>query len=136
MDRRSFFKLVGTASGGAITGACGHDAREIIPLLVPEQQIVPGMEEWRPSVCRECSAGCGAIVRLMQAEREILVDGETVRQPLASVRHAWVQIVRGDALLNGEPLHEGDGAAVSEEREVTVTGAGAGGGEVLLFDLP
>jgi redox-sensitive bicupin YhaK (pirin superfamily) len=62
--------------------------------------------------------------------------GETVRQPLASVRHAWVQIVRGDALLNGEPLHEGDGAAVSEEREVTVTGAGAGGGEVLLFDLP
>jgi hypothetical protein len=36
MERRDFFKLVGTASGAAVTGACGSAAREIIPLLVPE----------------------------------------------------------------------------------------------------
>ncbi len=86
MERRNFFKLVGTASGGAITGACGHDANEIIPLLVPEEQIVPGIEEWRPSVCRECLAGCGTIVRVMRAERVIEIDGEKVRKPIAAVK--------------------------------------------------
>ena len=34
MDRRNFFKLVGTASGGVAAGACGHQANEIIPLRV------------------------------------------------------------------------------------------------------
>ena len=42
---------------------------ELLPILVPEEQIVPGVEEWHPSVCRECSAGCGVIVRVMEARR-------------------------------------------------------------------
>ena len=71
MERRNFFKLVGMTSGAALTGACGKPGQELIPLLVPEKQIVPGVEEWHPSVCRECSAGCGTIVRVMEAEREI-----------------------------------------------------------------
>jgi anaerobic selenocysteine-containing dehydrogenase len=86
MDRRNFFKLVGTASGAAVTGACGSAAREIIPLLVPEKEIVPGIEEWHPSVCRECSAGCGTIVRVMQGERLIEVAGEKVRQSIAAIK--------------------------------------------------
>ncbi len=86
MDRRNFFKLVGTASGGAVAGACGREANEIIPLLVPEEQIVPGIEEWRPSVCRQCPAGCGTIVRVMRAERILEIDGEKVRKPIAAVK--------------------------------------------------
>ncbi len=86
MDRRNFFKLVGTSSGAAITGACGHQANELIPLLVPEEQLVPGIEEWHPSVCQECSAGCGTIVRVMRAEQTIEVDGEAVRKPIAAIK--------------------------------------------------
>ncbi len=86
MDRRNFFKLVGTASGGAVTGACGRKANKLIPLLVPEEQIVPGIEEWRPSVCRQCPAGCGTIVRIMRAERTVEIDGEKVRKPIAAVK--------------------------------------------------
>ena len=86
MDRRNFFKLVGTASGGAITGACGKTGQELIPLLVPEEAIVPGEEEWHPSVCRQCSAGCGTIVRVMEAEREIEVEGEKVRERIAAIK--------------------------------------------------
>ena len=86
MERRNFFKLVGTASGAALTGACGKPGQELIPLLVPEKQIVPGVEEWHPSVCRECSAGCGTIVRVMEAEREIEIEGEKVRQPIAAIK--------------------------------------------------
>ena len=86
MDRRNFFKIVGTASGGVLTGACGNQARELIPILVPATQIVPGEEQWHPSVCRECSAGCGTIVRVMEAEREIEIDGEKVREPIAAIK--------------------------------------------------
>ena len=47
-----------------------------------------------------------------------------------------MQVVRGHvAGLNAEALSEGDGAAISDEREVTVSGVGADGGEILLFDL-
>ena len=86
MDRRNFFKLVGTASGGAMTGACGKQAEEIIPLLVPEEEIVLGVEEWHPSVCQECGAGCGTFARVMASEREIEVEGERVRQLISSVK--------------------------------------------------
>ncbi len=86
MERRNFFKLIGTASGAALTGACGKPGQELIPLLVPEKEIVPGVEEWHPSVCRECSAGCGTIVRVMEAEREIELEGEKVRQRVAAIK--------------------------------------------------
>ena len=86
MDRRNFVKLVGTASGGAMTGACGNEAREIIPLLVPEKAIAPGVEEWHPGVCQECGAGCGVLARVMESERVVEVDGERVRQRIAAIK--------------------------------------------------
>ncbi len=86
MDRRNFVKLVGTASGGAVTGACGRQAEEIIPLLVPEESVPVGVEQWYPSVCGECSAACGTLARVMASEREIQVDGELVRQKIAAVK--------------------------------------------------
>lgn len=86
MDRRKFFKVVGTASGGVMSGACGKQAEEIIPLLVPEDEIVPGVEEWHASVCQECGAACGTVARVMASEREIEVDGERLRQRIAAVK--------------------------------------------------
>ena len=86
IDRRNFFKLVGTASGGVISGACGKQAEEIIPLLVPEEEIVPGVEEWHPSICQECGAGCGTVARVMASEREIEVEGERFRQKIAAIK--------------------------------------------------
>ena len=86
MDRRNFFKLVGTASGGVVSGACGKQAEEIIPLLVPEDEIVPGVEEWHASVCQECGAACGTIARVMASERQIEVDGERFRQRIAAIK--------------------------------------------------
>ena len=60
---------------------------------------------------------------------------EKVSHPLDSQRHAWVQVVKGNVSLNGQRLDEGDGAAVSDERELSIIGMKTGG-EVLLFDLP
>ena len=86
MDRRYFFKVVGTASSGALAGACGDGVERVIPLLVGEEEIVPGVEAWHPSVCGECGAACGTEARVMAAEREIEVEGERFRQRVAAIK--------------------------------------------------
>jgi hypothetical protein len=64
----------------------------------------------------------------------VLGSGEDLRQKLAPGRHAWVQVARGNLSINGETLAQGDGAAVSEERDLSFTG-GPEGSEFLYFDL-
>lgn len=59
--------------------------------------------------------------------------GESAELPLAGGRSAWVQVARGDILVNGRALKAGDGAALIDEGMVHVEGAD--GGEVLVFDL-
>ena len=65
----------------------------------------------------------------------ILGGGEQARHALAPGRHAWVQAVRGELTVNGVPLRAGDGAAISDERELVLAGTGRGEGEALVFDL-
>jgi redox-sensitive bicupin YhaK (pirin superfamily) len=62
-----------------------------------------------------------------------LAPTKTVRHALAPGRHAWIQVARGAVDVNGHSLAEGDGAAISDEREVVVTARDAA--EVLVFDL-
>lgn len=59
--------------------------------------------------------------------------GAKVSRPLASGRHAWLQVARGSVVLNGTPLQAGDGAAISNESEIGVEAKEAS--EVLLFEL-
>ncbi len=61
-----------------------------------------------------------------------LLDGESVAHEYAPDRHGWLQVTRGEVEVNGEKLVAGDGAAISDERKVTISGKGA---EILLFDL-
>ena len=63
----------------------------------------------------------------------VLGDGETVKHSLKPDRHAYVQVARGSVTLNGTKLEEGDGAAISSEKSVELTGIKDA--EVLLFDL-
>ena len=48
-------------------------------------------------------------------------------------RHAWVQVARGDATVNGNALSAGDGLAASGEERITVRAARPS--TLLLFDL-
>ncbi len=63
----------------------------------------------------------------------LLSRGETVKHDLKPDRHAYVQVARGSVTVNGNKLDEGDGAAISEEKAVQLTGVKDA--EVLLFDL-
>lgn len=62
-----------------------------------------------------------------------LAEGDEVQHELAKGRRAWLQVTRGGASLNGEALEAGDGAAVTDERALTIRGAADA--EVLLFDM-
>lgn len=62
-----------------------------------------------------------------------LAAGGRLEYPLPASRHAWIQVLRGALELNGTPLEAGDGAAVSEERVLTLTTRNQA--QFLLFDL-
>jgi hypothetical protein len=62
-----------------------------------------------------------------------LAPGDAVTHALAGGRHAWLHVARGTVQLNGQALHAGDGAAVSDEVQLALRADDAA--EVLLFDL-
>lgn len=75
-------------------------------------------------------------VRIHQDARvyaTLLSPGKTLKHELGPGRHAWVQVVKGGLEVNGVSLSAGDGAAVSEERSLTLTARGQA--EALVFDL-
>ncbi len=59
--------------------------------------------------------------------------GEAAAMPLAPGRHAWIHVAEGKARINGHELSAGDGAAISDESEVTIEGIDEA--LVLAFDL-
>src|SRR6266508_4911153 len=63
MKRRDFFKVI-TASGAAAAAAgCGRAAEQLLPHVVPNDQIVSGIPSFFATTCRECPAGCGVLAR-------------------------------------------------------------------------
>ncbi len=64
-----------------------------------------------------------------------LHNGEEVSHTIENSHLAWIQVARGAVLLNGQNLYAGDGAAISQETEITLTST-ADNAEVLLFISP
>ena len=63
----------------------------------------------------------------------VLGKDETVKHELQPQRYAYVQVARGSVKLNGTTLETGDGAEISNEKALELTGVKDA--EVLLFDL-
>jgi len=113
-------------------------------LLPRERGLPPGYEqkhftqEARRGRLRLIAAGdgrVGAVTIHQDADlwTALLQPGESVRHALAPGRYAWLHVARGAVSLNGSTLGAGDGAAVSDEAALEITGAARA--EVLLFDL-
>ena len=75
MDRRSFIKLTAVTGTSAALASCGNPENQIIRFL-PGEDIVPGVATWKPGVCPLCRAGCGLTVRVMDAEADVLRNGQ------------------------------------------------------------
>ncbi len=63
-----------------------------------------------------------------------LAAGDTTRHDLASDRAAWLHVATGRARLGDVELGPGDGAAIRDVEQVTLTGVEDA--EVVLWDLP
>jgi anaerobic selenocysteine-containing dehydrogenase len=75
MDRRDFIKLTAITGTSATLASCGNPEHQLIR-FVPDDDVVPGVAEWKPSVCPMCAAGCGMTVRVMEADVEISRNGQ------------------------------------------------------------
>jgi quercetin 2,3-dioxygenase len=63
----------------------------------------------------------------------VLGAGDQVKHQLKPERYAYVQVAKGSVTLNGKALETGDGAEISAEKTLELTGVREA--EVLLFDL-
>lgn len=63
----------------------------------------------------------------------LLEPGEKASHAISPGRHAWLQLARGAAALNGEAIRAGDGVAVSDESSLELVATEPV--EALLFDL-
>src|SRR3989304_3660293 len=71
MKRRDFLKYIGAGGiGGAIGLLTGRlnkpPGAKLIPYLIPPEDIIPGVASWYASLCTQCPAGCGVLVKVME----------------------------------------------------------------------
>ncbi|MBE9146734.1 pirin family protein [Planktothrix mougeotii] len=62
-----------------------------------------------------------------------LQPNDRISYSLPPQRYAWIQVARGEVILNQVSLTTGDGVAISQEPEITLTASSDA--EILLFDL-
>jgi len=67
LKRRDFLKILGaTTVATALPGCTQKQPKQLIPYVVPAEEIIPGRSVWYATVCRECPAGCGVSIRVRE----------------------------------------------------------------------
>jgi quercetin 2,3-dioxygenase len=138
-----------SAGTGVSHSEFNHSATELVHLLqiwlLPERDgLAPSYEQkhfpveerrgvLRLVASRDARSGSIRIHSDVDLYASLLSEGESLSHALRPGRHAWLQVARGHCTLNGSPLEAGDGAAVSGEAALRLTGGTDA--EVLLFDL-
>ena len=74
MNRRDFLTGSVFAGTAGLLADCAPASNKMIPILIPEEEFVPGVEEWHATVCLECGGGCGLLVRKIDG-RIVKVEG-------------------------------------------------------------
>ena len=91
MDRRRFIKVAAITGTTATLASCGNPENQIVR-FIPDDEILPGIAVWKPSVCPLCAASCGVSARVMDGDAEVFRTG----QP-GVVRMGLVRKLEGDA---------------------------------------
>ena len=95
MERRDFIILAATGAAGTLTlQGCGANNEELKPLYIANDKFIAGADYWHATICRECSAGCGVIVRKRDGKAS-KIEGNPLH-PISRGKSC----VRGQAALN------------------------------------
>jgi hypothetical protein len=138
-----------SAGTGILHSEFNHSETEPVHFLqiwlLPEQNgLSPSYEqqnfgiaktpgELRLVAARDGREGALTVHQDVDLYAAVLNKGDRISHSLQPQRHAWVQVARGAITLNGLSLDQGDGAAISEETDVTIEATTDA--EILLFDL-
>lgn len=92
LTRRDFLKL---AAGATVATGFAPAVRRVVlePFVRPPEEVLPGQATWYASTCRQCPAGCGIIVRVING-RAKKIEGN----PLHPLNHGKL-CARGQAGL-------------------------------------
>ncbi len=113
--------------------------------LLPERPgLTPGYEQkafpragrqdrWQLVASPDAADGSLRIHQDAQIYLAELAAGATLAHDVAAGRLAWLQVLRGEVHLDDQRLLAGDGAAVSDQLRLQLTGVQPS--ELLLFDL-
>ncbi len=93
LDRRQFLKLGGATAFATLFGGCEKVRKKLIPFVIPPDNYVLGEALWYASVCGQCPAGCGVVVRVSEG-RARKIEGN----PLHPVNRGKL-CARGQAAL-------------------------------------
>lgn len=76
LTRRDFLKIGAAGAGTAVLAGCQQPRRWVTlePFVQPPEQQVTGQATWYASTCRQCPAGCGVMVRVMNG-RALKLEG-------------------------------------------------------------
>src|SRR5271169_2936279 len=74
ISRRAFIKLAATATAATAIPGCEPAARKLIPYVVPDENVAPGVPSFFATTCAECSASCGVVARIREG-RVVKLEG-------------------------------------------------------------
>jgi anaerobic selenocysteine-containing dehydrogenase len=75
MERRDFLKVAAITGATGALDSCGNPEHQLIR-FIPEEGLVPGVAEYKPSICTMCPAGCGLTVKVMEGDAEVFRKGQ------------------------------------------------------------
>lgn len=107
LDRRAFLKV---ASGAGVLTGLGAAARSVAmePYVRPPEEELPGRGAWYASTCRQCPAGCGILVRVVNG-RARKIEGNPLhplnRGKLCARGQAGLQALYNPDRLK-DPVHQ------------------------------
>src|SRR5712691_547843 len=107
LSRRSFMKVLAVTSAAA-AGCTDLPPRQLMPYVIPDENVIPGVPSFYTSICRECPASCGVVARVREG-RVIKLEGNP-RDPISR----GSLCARGQAALQG--LYNPDRLAAPQQR--------------------
>jgi anaerobic selenocysteine-containing dehydrogenase len=115
VTRRSFLRIGAASLAGAVLAGCERPRRwvNLEPYVRPPEEQLAGVATWYASTCRQCPAGCGIVVRVMNG-RALKIEGNPEhplnRGKLCARGQAGLQLLYNPDRLAGPVGQDGRGS--------------------------